>query len=86
MFGRGLNFALLLALAVLFLSIGVDIRAVLSTRPPFHATISATTAFPLPGPRRYPPGYHETKIRAAGFAVPKNPSLGPAGHQTIIKN
>lgn len=86
MFGRGLNFGLVLALTVLLISIGIDIRAVLSTRAPFHATISATTAFPLPGPRRYPPGYHEAKIRAAGLAVPRNSSLGPAGHQTIIKN
>ncbi len=78
MFRNRLPLRAILPLAVLLGSIGVDIHAILSVRPALTTALSSGPAVPLPGPRRYPPGY-----RAGTLAW-----LDTTGvrHKTVIKN
>jgi hypothetical protein len=60
---RGFSLPLTLALLVLCASLGIDIHAIISARP----ALSSPSACPLPGPRRYPPGYHAATTHAAAI-------------------
>jgi len=73
MFRRGFARSWVLPMTVLFISIGVDIRGVffkLSSR----AEPALKTAFPLPGPRRYPPVYRAATLTSLDEPAPRHTS------------
>jgi hypothetical protein len=80
MFRRGFARNAVLPLTVLFISVGIDLRGVFLT-PSMRAEPALNTAFPLPGPRRYPPSY-----RAGALVFLGQPGASHASHQTVIKN
>jgi hypothetical protein len=49
--------SILLPATVLIASVGVDLYQTLALRSPILTQAGSKTAFPKPGPRRYPPGY-----------------------------
>ncbi len=65
---RGLRFSFLLCLCVLLISFGIDLHAVFSARNLLLVPAPAGNAFPLPGPRRYPPAYHAAALQIQAAA------------------
>ncbi len=74
MLRRGFALNAVLPLTVLVISIGIDIRGIW-LRPSRCAEPDVNTAFPLPGPRRYPPNYH-----TAALTLPDAPGSTNTSH------
>jgi len=75
------SFSFAIPLGVLLLSIGIDLHAVRSAKPMIGVASQARVLFPLPGPRRYPPGYH-----AAAFVAPDRASGAPGSEPGTVGN
>jgi hypothetical protein len=75
------SFSFAIALGVLFLSVGIDIYTVRSAKPVASVASQGKVLFPMPGPRRYPPGYH-----TAAFVAPDSASSIPGGGPSTVGN
>jgi hypothetical protein len=71
MFRRRFSISYLLPLAVLFISVGIDIHPIFSAKP--AASAGAPAFLPI-GPRRYPPAYF------GDVRPPDNTSANSASH------
>jgi len=76
-FRPGLRLSIAASLAVLLLSMAVDIRAVSAIKPRIDGLFAGKPGFVPIGPRRYPPGY-----RAASFAWPNASTAGRPDHRS----
>lgn len=70
---RGFALNAVLPLTVLVISIGIDIHGAYF-RSTTRAEPALKTAFPLPGPRRYPPSYRSGALAFVGEPIASHTS------------